>query len=233
MTESAITPAALHERFPVLNDTVAEEILRSAVRKTFPKGAVLYEQGFPCTLVPLILSGVVRVYKLGDSGREVTLYRVGPGETCILSTSCGVSGASYPAIAVAEEDLDMLAVPAHVFRELTLRYPDLQRFISDSLAERLSEIMTVVEELAFRRVDLRLAEMLEEAAEASDSPTINKTHAQLAVELGTAREVVSRILKEFEHRGYVHLGRGHIGVLHPGGLRDYQEQIKQRAREAV
>lgn len=155
-----VTPEEVSRLFPVFAGELAAAFAKNGSRRRSPKGTIVYEQGFPCDAVPFLVTGVVRVYKIGESGREVTLFQVYPGQTCILSTSCGVSGASYPAIAGAEEELEMYTLPAAMFREWLNRYPPLQQFINVLLAERLAETMLVVEEVAFRRVDLRLAEWL-------------------------------------------------------------------------
>lgn len=211
--------------FPVFTGELAETFARHAVRRAVPKGTIIYEQGHPCESIPFIVSGVVRVYKIGESGREMTLFRVCSGQTCILSTSCGVTGAAYPAIAVAEEDLQLFAVPAKHFRQWVLHYPALHQFMCALLADRLAETMLVVEEVAFRRVDLRLMEWLLRQSEPPRPPVLNSTHAQIAVELGSAREVISRILKDFEHHGYVVLGRGRIEVTGRKGLQTYHDSL--------
>ena len=178
--------------------------------RRFPRGTVLYEEGFPCPLVPLILSGVVRVFKMGETGREITLYRVEAGQMCVLSSTCALAGrdARLPAVAVAESDVELLAVPAHVFRRLLRELPELQGYINRMLTERLAEMMMVVDEVAFGRVDQRLVELLLRHAGGSRPAVVEATHAALAMELGSAREVVSRLLKELERKGLVRLGRG-------------------------
>jgi len=208
--------------FPDVTDALRQVLKGAGEFRSFPKGTVLYEEGFPCPLVPLILSGTVRVYKMGETGREITLYRVEPGQMCVLSSTCALAGqdAKLPAVAVAETDVAMLAVPSHVFRRLLREQPELQGFINRMLTERLAEMMMVVDEVAFGRVDLRLAELLLRSAGGAGG-TINSTHAQLAMELGSAREVISRLLKELERQGLVRLGRGRIEVADPTGLRRY------------
>jgi CRP/FNR family transcriptional regulator, anaerobic regulatory protein len=208
--------------FPAVNDQLRALLEGAGERRSFPKGTVLYEEGFPCPLVPLILSGTVRVYKMGETGREITLYRVEPGQVCVLSSTCALAGqdAKLPAVAVAETDVEMLAVPSHVFRRLLREQPELQGFINRTLTERLAEMMMVVDEIAFGRVDLRLAELLLRRAGGAVG-AVEATHAQLAMELGSAREVVSRLLKELERQGLVRLGRGRVELVNPAGLRDY------------
>lgn len=212
--------------FPEFSSELCGELIKVASMRDAPKGAVLYEQGFPCEMVPLIISGMVRVYKIGESGREITLYRVQTGETCILSSSCGLSGTDYPAIAEVEEDVSMIVIPVREFARLSLEFPALQGFMTNTLAQRLSEMMLVIEEVAFRRVDLRLAELMLVSTESPTDTSIDRTHAQLAVELGSAREVVSRILKEFEHQGFLELGRGHIRILDRTGLATYKNALQ-------
>ncbi len=205
-------------------DPMLEEVLgRVGEKRSFAKGAVLYEEGFPCPMVPLILSGVVRVYKMGETGREITLYRVETGQICVLSSTCALTGkeAKLPAVAVAETDVELLAVPSHVFRTQLANEPQLQSHLNQILTERLSEMMMVVDEVAFGRVDIRLAEELLRGCRGTPGAEVTATHAQLAMELGSAREVVSRVLKDFERQGMVRLGRGHINVLDPERLREF------------
>ena len=227
-----LAPGEIGKLFPVFSGGLAEEFVRHAQRRHVPKGTIVYEQGFPCEMVPFLLAGVVRVYKLGENGREVTLFRVQAGQTCILSTSCGVSGATYPAIAVVEEDVDMLTVPVGLFRDWVERYPQLQMFISGMLSERLADTMMIVEEVAFRRVDLRLAERLLRETEPPRPAILHTTHAELAVELGSVREVVSRILKDFERQGFLVLGRGRIDLVSREALAAHRDLLLNGRGEA-
>ena len=208
-------------QLPAVPEALRAPLAAAGERRPFSKGTVLYEEGFPCPQVPMLLSGSVRVYKLSESGREITLYRVKPGQICVLSSSCVLAGrdARLPAIAEAESEGELLAIPPHVFRRLLKELPGLQDYIGTVLTGRLADLMSVVDEVAFGRVHPRLAEMLAAAAGARPDGVVKATHAQLATELGTAREVVSRILKEFEHTGLVRLGRGRIEVLDPKGLK--------------
>ena len=215
-------PEKISELFPVLQGELGTAFFEQAVTKTATKGTVMYEGGFPCPYVPFILKGVVRVFKLGESGREITLYRVSPGQVCVLSSTCSLSGSSFPAIAEAEEDLEMVVLPAHIFRSFLDKFPDLQSFINARIAERLSDLMVVVEEVAFRRVDIRLVEKLIKETKAREGAPVECTHAQLAQELGSAREVISRILKDLENQEFIRLGRGRIDIINPNGLADYQ-----------
>ena len=206
--------------FPEVALPLREKLEAVSEHRRFSKGTVIYEEGFPCPLVPLLLSGVVRVFKMGETGREITLYRVEAGQICVLSSTCALAGreAKLPAVAVAETDVELLAVPVHIFRKLMKESPELQGYMNEMLTERLAEMMMVVDEVAFGRVDLRLAEMLVRNAAKDPQGMITTTHAQLAVELGSAREVISRVLKDFERQGLVILGRGKIEVKDTKGL---------------
>lgn len=217
--------AQLEALFPEFSAPLREAMLSAGIARRIPANTVIYEEGHPCDVVPFILQGQVRVYKIGETGREITLYRVSLGQTCVLSSSCGMSGTNYPAIAEAEEDVALLAIPVREFNRMARKFPELQDFVNRALAERLAELMLVVEEVAFRRVDLRLAEFLAQASQADGEHSLSRTHAQLAVELGTAREVVSRILKDFERHGYVQLGRGRIDVIDRDALIHYRDAI--------
>ena len=144
-----------------------------------------------------------------ESGREITLYRIGPGGSCILTTSCLLSNEHYPAEAIAESDVDAVAIPMTVFREALENSQFFRQFVFDGFSSRLTNVIRKIEQISFTSIDTRLAALLLELEERG----IEKiTHQDLAVELGTAREVVSRHLKRFESEGWVELGRGRITV---------------------
>ena len=215
--------------FPKLDPALAREVERVAERRAFPKGTVIYEQGVPCPSIPFLISGTVRVYKVGESGREITLYRVEGGEVCVLASSCALSDKEgpLPAIAVAETDVEIMAVPSYQFRRIIQSHPALQQFINLVFAERMSEMMMVIEEVAFQRVDLRAADWLLKTTQPPARTNIAMTHAQVAVELGSAREVISRILKDFERRGFVQLARGQMEVTDRDALRRHLDKLKE------
>ena len=150
------------------------------------------------------------------AGRALTLYRIEPGESCILTASCVLSARPFPAFAEAETDVDALAVPADAFRQWFEASPPWRRYVFDLLARRFADVVELVEAVAFRRVDERLAAHL--LAEGDAEGRIARTHEALASDLGTSREVVSRVLKEFEREGLVALGRGEVVVRAAEGL---------------
>jgi CRP/FNR family transcriptional regulator len=189
---------------------VVQELLDASRGVSIPAGSQIYQEGDVCSGIAFVVSGDIRVYKIGQSGREITLYEIGPGETCILNASCILSGQTYPAYAVALSAVDALLVSSAVFRRLVSEDESLRSFIFTLLSQRLSNVMELVEEVAFRRVDERLTEYLEEK---SENGRLETTHQRIANDLGTSREVVSRLLKDLERRGSIALSRNAIALL--------------------
>lgn len=218
----------LGQLFPLLRGGLREELEQAAARMEFEPGEQLYEEGFPCPFVPFLVQGSVRVFKIGESGREITLYRVRPGQVCILSTNCSISDKQYPAIAEAEEHSVVYIVPGGEFRRMLRKYPALQDFVFDLMSERLVEMMAVVEEVTFRRIDLRVLDYLLRSTLPPGSPVVETTHGRLAIELGTSREVISRKLKELERDGHLRLVRGRVEVLDRARLQALRDDLHTR-----
>jgi len=198
------------EIFPLFKESPASlvsEILAIARYQAFPKDILIYSEGDSCSAIAFILSGEIRVYKTGATGREITLYEIGKGDTCILNASCILSDMSYPANAVSVEAGEMLLFPAADFRRLIEKYEDVRNFVFNLLTRRLTSVMTLVEEVAFGRMDERLINYLRERAVAAQLDT---THQDIANDLGTSREVISRLLKDFEREGRIVLSRSLI-----------------------
>jgi CRP/FNR family transcriptional regulator, anaerobic regulatory protein len=170
----------------------------------------LFSVGEPCRNFAIVLDGRVRVQLTAESGREVKLYDVEPGGTCILTTSCLLGGNDYAAEALAEGAVELAAIPRGLFERAMERSAAFRRFVLAGFGERLGDLMRTFEAMAFERVGPRLARLL--LARAKDG-AIEATHQALAAELGSAREVVSRNLKNFERRGWVALERGHVRLL--------------------
>ncbi len=193
-------------------DLLAEAGARLAV----PRGTALFGAGSLCSSFVMVLDGTVRVQMTAPTGREIVLYRVARGETCILTTVGLLAHADHCAEGVAETDVEAVALGVRPFHALLGRSAVFREFVFTSFGNRLVGLMMLVEEVAFGRLDLRLARFLAERRDARGGLDI--THQELAVELGTAREVVSRQLKEFERRGLVALSRGRVGVRDPDAL---------------
>ncbi len=212
--DSIPNSSLLAEHFPTMAQS---EPLRTALRQktqavTLSPGEFICMEGTTCAHLALVLDGTARVYKSGAGGREITLYRVNPGESCILTTSCILSDRPFPAFAVAETALEARVVPAETVQQWMGMHPAWQQYVFDLFASRLDTVIATLEEVAFHQLDARLARLLLDAHAETGSDTIAATHEQIAADLGSAREVVSRLLKDLEHDGLVELGRGRVTV---------------------
>lgn len=177
------------------------------------KGEAICHQGMRCSQLALVLSGLARVFKLSESGREITLYRIGRGQSCILTASCIISSSPFPAIAVCEEDLEAVAISTLDVERWLHEFAAWRRYLFGMISERLSDVITIVEEVAFKRVDRRIAAYLLSCAQTSATGVVRTTHQEIASELGTSREVVSRILKDLENQGCISVSRGVVRLL--------------------
>ncbi len=190
---------------------VRRELLQAASLARIPAGRDVFDLGDEAEAIALLLTGVVRVYKIGETGREITLYRFGLGESCILTANAILNQQSFPAIATVEQDAEAVMIPAAVFREWVRRTDFWREFVFDLLAQRLASLMAVVDEVAFRRMDARLADLLLRRGQAANP--IAATHQELADELGSSREVISRLLEDFAGRGLIRLARGSVEIV--------------------
>ncbi|UCH81924.1 MAG: Crp/Fnr family transcriptional regulator [Nitrospiraceae bacterium] len=174
-----------------------------------PKGDIIFNEGDECRQMVFILSGIVRVYKTAESGREITLYRLQAGDSCILTASCIFSQSHFPAIAVAEDDVEVAVIPSLIFQEWVNNYEVWRNYIFNLISEQFSAIMAVLEEVAFRRMDIRVANLLLKLS-SEKRKDLKIKHQEIALELGSSREVVSRILEQFAYENIVELKRGTI-----------------------
>ncbi|WP_372971689.1 Crp/Fnr family transcriptional regulator [Marinobacter sp.] len=200
---------ARHSILDSLSDTLRKETLEKARAMTFPAGQILFSAGQHCQGLPLVVGGRVKVQMTGASGHSIVLYRMENDDICTLSIGCLMTGRAYRAEAVVEDGAEALMIPRGAFDRLMDQSAGFRLGIMESYGRRLDDLMLLVEEVAFRRMDKRLEEWL--LARGARGPVMI-THQELAVELGTAREVVSRLLKELERRDMVRLSRGKIEV---------------------
>lgn len=176
-----------------------------------PAGREVFVEGDPVERIALLVSGVVRVYKIGETGREITLYRFGLGESCVLSANAIFSRQTFPAIAVVEQEAEAVMIPADTFRDW-VRRDDLWRdFVFALFSQRLLAVMEVIDQVVFQRMDRRVATFLLNRAR-MDNP-LRITHHEIASELGSSREVISRLMDDFINQGVLRAGRGVIEVL--------------------
>jgi CRP/FNR family transcriptional regulator len=208
--------AGLVDLYPVLgrlSPDLAQRALAQAQTVTVPAGTVLFDERQPCQGFPFVLSGGIRVVKPAANGRELPLYRVMPGESCIITSSCLLGHADYNARGVTEGETALVLLPRPLFDEMLGQAP-FRDFVFQLFSERIADLMQLVEEVAFRKLDQRLAGLL-----LGKGRLIHATHQQLADELGSVREMVSRLLKTFAEQGLVRLSREQVEILDPAGLR--------------
>lgn len=191
-------------------------IERTARVVSLPAGTVVFGPSQPPQSYLLLIKGTVRVQQLSESGREIVLYRVAAGESCAMTTTCLIGDDVYQAEGVAETDIEAVALPREAFDEAIAKSPEFRRFVFAALSSRMTHLFRLIEEVAFSRVDIRLAQRLIELA--GPGRRVAMTHQQLASELGTAREVISRQLLEFQRRGMVTTARGELTITDPAAL---------------
>ena len=214
---AAVNRENLLKLYPALADLSATDfaaLLDPGRQMTLPAGSQIFAEHQPCQGFPLVVEGSIKVLKQAPSGRELLLYRVRPGGSCIITSSCLLGHTDYNARGIAESSLTLLAVPVPLFSRLMREHTPFRDFVFHLFAERISELMQLVEEVAFARLDQRLAKALL----AREAATLNLTHQQLADELGSVREIVSRLLKGFAAQGLVSLGREQVKITDRDGL---------------
>jgi len=189
-----------------------DEIISVALNTKLEKNTYFYKRNWQCNHIALVGSGRVRVFIVGDTGREITLYHVQPGDTCPINILSAMLNKSTPAIAVVEEPLNVVLLPVEIFKKWVKEQSIVQQFVFESLGGRLIDVLSLMEQISFQKIDQRIACFLLEQFELSDcNPPIAKmTHMQIATELGSAREVISRTLGCFERMGVVELERGRV-----------------------
>ena len=202
--------------YPVLRElppVLLKKVEETASPVQAPGGLRLFGDGSPCANYPLLLEGIVRISKSSPDGHELLLYLLNPGESCVITVAALLGETSFPAAGTAETPLSLLGVPRNVFLEMILESPAFRVFVFNSLSQRMAHLMALVDDVAFRRVDQRLASrlLLQRQPDAT-------THQMLADELGTSREVVSRILETFQQSGMIRLGRKRIEILDRNAL---------------
>ena len=207
----------LAQLYPVLQGVPAtdlDEILPAhTVHARVPAGAVLFEEGAPCRGFPMVLEGAVRVARGSVQGRSLELYRVTPGELCVVSTSCLFGHVPLQAHGVASEPTALVLLDPGGFARL-VQHEAFRTFVFGTFADRLADLMSLAEAVAFHKLDQRLTQRL-----LGRGAAVMATHQALADELGTVREIVTRLLKRFERSGWVRLGRERIEVLDAAALR--------------
>lgn len=209
------------EYFPVMRKLSLEQqkkIKESVVEKTVKKGTVVYGEASECTGLLVVYSGMLRAYSLSEEGREITLYRLFERDVCLFSASCMLSGIQFEITIEAEKDTKLWMIPAKIWRELMEESAVLANYTNELMADRFTNVMWLIEQIMWKSFDKRLAEFLLEEIQVEGTKTLKLTHEVIGNHLGTAREVVTRMLRYFQQEGWVKLSRGTVEVADPKGL---------------
>lgn len=225
---SACDPSAqpwvsgLVRHYPILDQlppALAREFCRRARPVEVPAGTVAFDEDSPCAGLTFLTRGAIRVGRLGHTSREILLYRVRPGESCILSVSCLLGRTMYSARGVVEEDLSGVTIPADLFEKLVAENGAFRTFIFELFGSRVTALMQLVEEVAFHRLDQRLAALLLRRFDETGATELEITHQDLADQVGSVREIVSRVLESLENDGGIALARGRVSLRRAAVLR--------------
>lgn len=224
MSETNWRPA--FERIGIEVDDAIASILDQGKVITLPAKATVFHQGDACHNYLIVIDGSIRVFTRAENGREIVLYRLHSGDSCVLTTSCLFGKSHYPAEGLTETEVSAMAIPVKVFEKGIQQSDTFRRMVFNAFTTHVHLLITLVEEVAFGKLDIRLARRLLEHENGGDS--IHITHQELATELGSAREVISRQLKELETRGIIALHRGSIEILDRGALAEMARQPSAR-----
>ncbi|MBS0234905.1 MAG: Crp/Fnr family transcriptional regulator [Proteobacteria bacterium] len=206
--------------FPGLKDLapeITQLLLTTSKVVELPAGTRIFGPGRAPESYLLLLDGTVRVQQVSETGREIVLYRVTAGQSCVLTTACLMGYEEYQAEAIAETSVTAVAIPRAAFDEAIARSAEFRKFVFTAFSVNVTTLFRIIEEVAFSRIDVRLAQRLLQLADSRGR--IELTHQQLAAELGSAREVIGRQLQEFQRRGWLTTSRGSIDLAKPDALR--------------
>ncbi|MBF9048673.1 cyclic nucleotide-binding domain-containing protein [Roseobacter sp. HKCCD9010] len=193
-----------------LPSDIRADLVRGSQVLSVAAGTQIFQPGQSADNLLLLIDGTVRVQQRSETGREIFLYRVHAGESCVLTTACMLAFEDYSADGIAETDVTAAAIPRKTFDDLLARSPIFREFVFAAYSRRITDLFALIDDIVFQRMDVRLAERLLELVGQTD--TVHATHAVLATELGTAREVISRTLSEFHRRGWVEQTRGAVRI---------------------
>ena len=191
-----------------------------AALRQFPKGAMVHGGGGDCAGLILPTAGQLRVYLLTEEGKELTLYRLFPRDMCLFSASCIMRGIQFDVLVSAERDTEAFHIPAAVYEELLRTSAAVANYTNELMATRFSDVMWLMDQILSKKMDSRLAAFLLDESRLEDSDALPLTHDQIARHLGTAREVVTRMLKYFQTEGLVRLSRGGVELTAPEALEE-------------
>lgn len=190
-----------------------EEIKNSAIVKQFPAETEIISEHSHIKVIPIVNSGLIGVYQTEADGKEILVYYISPGESCIMSFLSGMHNSTSKIKAIAEEDCELMLIPIEKVSEWVSKYKEWNIFVFDLYNKRFEALLEVLNEIAFQNMDERVIRHLQRRGEVSNTKTLRITHQQIADELGSKREVISRILKQLEKQGSIELQRNKILLL--------------------
>ncbi|TXB62631.1 Crp/Fnr family transcriptional regulator [Phaeodactylibacter luteus] len=203
--------ALIRQHYPQIAERkLQEEIAEVGNIMQFNAGELIMDFGSYVKIVPLIISGSIKVSREDDEGNELFLYYLQPGETCSMSFTCCMMDKRSEIRTVAEEDTTLIGIPTRYMDEWMGRYPSWKNFVMTSYDKRMLELVRTIDSIAFKKMDERLMDYLEKKAEANNSRTLHATHQEIAYDLNASREAISRLLKKLENDGELELGRNRI-----------------------
>ena len=197
----------------IFHGLLNDEVKLSGQIKSFPADTIIISEDSYIKSIPIVLKGSIRVMRTDDDGKEILLYYIRPGESCIMSFLGGIHHETSKVKAIAEEDVEILMIPLEKASEWIKEYPEWTDFIFKLYHKRFEELLEVVNAVAFKKLDQRLLDFIKNKSSLSNTKEIHITHEQIANELGTARVVVSRLLKQLEEENIIQLGRNKITLV--------------------
>lgn len=212
----------LREHMPFLKDSEIKRI-ESAADEYYPKGSIILSGKNECKGLMFVKSGCLRAFFETADGKEITLFRLMPGDVCLLTASCILHNITFEIILEAEKDSTLMTIPASAWEQIAKNNSEARNFEVSLMSKRFSEVMWVVEQLVSKNMGQRIADFLLRQSELAKSESLQLTHEMIAKNLGTAREVVSRLLKYFENDGAVRLERGRVIITDSAKLRKLAE----------
>ena len=192
---------------------IREKLKKYGITKKFSEDDIILNENAYIKAIPIVINGSIKVMRTDEDGREILLYYIRPGESCIMSFLGGIHNDTSKVIAIAEEPTEILFIPIDKVNELIREYPEWLDYIFRLYHRRFEELLEVVNAVAFKKMDERLLAFIKKKSEMTNNKVINVTHEQLANELGTVRVVISRLLKQMEEEGMVELGRNKITLV--------------------
>lgn len=198
---------------PIFHTLLNKEVESFGKVRVFPAGSVILKDEQSISAIPIVLKGTLRVMRTDESGREMLLYYIQAGESCIMSFLGGIHHETSKVSAVAEEEAEVLLIPVEKAGEWIKEFPEWTDFIFKLYHKRFEELLSVVNAIAFHKLDERVLHLLKQKSELFHTKDVKITHQQLADELGSTREVISRIVKQMEHAGLIKLSRNKISLM--------------------